>query len=191
MQKGDYIHFAFPASVAQSFVCVCLHFWDEPPVSVHLEYFASLNLELDGDEMHVSIMTEKRCEDEAEANIRLNTLSKFILDKLARAFRESGFDGSALNARCVGFMTLPTLNADRDADRVQMKPIYHLFCFNLAQCIGLSSHHCSRRLRMETFVQKCTDSVHDLTKSHIRVSNRLYRGSAPQALLVPDGNYSS
>ncbi|KAL0583513.1 hypothetical protein ABG067_006537 [Albugo candida] len=44
-------------------------------------------------------MTEKRCEDEAEANIRLNTLSKFILDKLARAFRESGFDGSALDAR--------------------------------------------------------------------------------------------
>ncbi|CCI47943.1 unnamed protein product [Albugo candida] len=99
VQKGDYIHFAFPASVAQSFVCVCLRFWDEPPVSVHLEYFASLNLELDGDEMHVSIMTEKRCEDEAEANIRLNTLSKFILDKLARAFRESGFDGSALDAR--------------------------------------------------------------------------------------------
>lgn len=141
--------------------------------------------------MHVSIMTEKRCEEEAEANIRLNTLSKFILDKLARALSESGFDGSALDDRCVGVRTLSTLSADRDADRVQMTPIYHLFCFNLAQWIVFSSHICSRRLKMESLVQKCTDSVHDLTKSHKRVSERLNHGSAPQARLDPDSDYSS
>lgn len=171
VREGDYaILSRCPVLSHESVRCVRLRFWNEPAIGVHPEYCAPLNLDFDGDEVHVSIVTGKCCKDEAEANIRLNRLSKFSREKVASALDASGFDRSSLDTRCTDFMTLSTLSAVQDVDVVQMTPIHDLSRCKRAQWIGLSSHLRSRRARMQTFVQRSTDSVHDLTESHIRVS---------------------
>lgn len=67
-------------------------------------------------------------------------------------------------------MTLPPLSVDQDASCVKIKPVHDVPYCKRTQWYKFSSHLRNRAARMETFVQRCTDSIHELTESHIRIS---------------------
>lgn len=90
-----------PVLSHESVRCVRLRFWSEPSIGLRLDDCASLNLDFNGDEVHVSIIMVKRSEEEGGASFCLNTLSKFSRDKVAHALDASDFDRSTHDARCL------------------------------------------------------------------------------------------
>ena len=177
VREGDYaILSRCPVLSHESVRCVQLRFWDQPSVGVHPEYCAPLNLDYDGDEVHLSIVSGRECSREALCNLRLGALSKFSRLSVEKALRESNVDSLVADMRCVDFMTTSTLSVDVNVGLNKLTAIHSLSRCKEAQWLAFAGHLESRRARMATFVERCTASVHDLTESHIRVSEGFTMG---------------
>ncbi|TDH71824.1 hypothetical protein CCR75_003551 [Bremia lactucae] len=153
-------------------------------IRVHPENCVPLNLDYDGDEVNLAIIDGKSCIDEAVLSIEANQLSKFSDDAIAKVLGGFGKYNQIDMFETCDFMTLSTMSITQVGKRRPNTRLHKLSrckdeLWDIVEDIRSDPHG-----RMSTFVSKSIKGIHDMTDSHLRVSEGFIIGRQLKHILM-------
>ncbi|KAJ3382893.1 hypothetical protein HDU92_004521 [Lobulomyces angularis] len=183
--KGDYaILSRSPVMSHNSTQCVKLLPWKHKSIGIHPEFCSLLNLDYDGDEVHICIIDGSSARREAQLSMERNILDKFSSNTFKECL-EDFWHNRQIDMKLVIDFMLPSTMSLTDVGYKSPSKKLHKLCRAKAELWNIVEFGCNNRAkRMKSFVRNSNTAIHELTESHIRVSEGFTVGRQLKHLLL-------